>query len=86
MKFQYFISDQSWSTFQVSLYLRGENKAVDDHVSVFLFNDCDWMVKTRFSVSVKDNSLGTVRFSLGNHPDSLAHVDILDVMCLEKIK
>ena len=43
------------------LYLRGENKTVDDHVGVFLFNECDWMVKTRFSVSVKDNSFGTVR-------------------------
>ena len=52
---------QSWSTFQVCLYLKGENKTVDNHVSVFLFNECDWMVKTRFSVSVKDNSLGTVR-------------------------
>ena len=61
-----FYFDQSWSTFQVCLYLKGENKTVDDHVSVFLFNECDWMVKTRFSVSVKDNSFGTVRFSLRN--------------------
>ena len=59
-----FYFHQSWSTFQVCLYLKGENKTVDDHVSVFLFNGCDWMVKTRFKVSVKDNSLGTVRFSL----------------------
>ena len=53
----------SWSTFQVYLYLRGENKTVENHVSVFLFNESEWLVKTRFSVTVKENCLGTARYS-----------------------
>ena len=69
----------------MSLYLKGENKTVEDHVSVFLFNECDYLVKTRFSVSVKDNTFGTVRFF---HEIQLpcAPLTSLDVMCSEKIK
>ena len=42
----------SWSTFTIELYLRGESKGAEDHISVFLFNESEWMVKATYKISV----------------------------------
>ena len=42
----------SWSTFTVGVFLRGESSEADHHVSVFLFNESDWLVKAEYKISV----------------------------------
>ena len=48
----------SWSTFTVGVYLRGENEEARDHVSVFLFNESDWLVKANYKISVDSTVFG----------------------------
>ena len=48
----------SWSTFTIGVYLRGESSAAEDHISVFLFNESDWLVKATYKISVNDLVFG----------------------------
>jgi len=42
----------SWSTFTIGVYLQGENQDAEDHISVFLFNESEWLVKATYKISV----------------------------------
>ena len=60
----------SWSTFTTGLYLRGESGAAEDHISVFLFNESDWLVKATYKISVNDLVFGQSEASRTFYPRS----------------
>ena len=40
----------SWSTFKVGLFLRGADAECHDHLSVYLYNESDWLVKAEYKI------------------------------------
>ena len=58
----------SWSTFTAGVYLRGESPAAEDHISVFLFNESDWLVKATYKISVNDLVFGQSESSRTFYP------------------
>lgn len=46
----------SWSTFKVGVFLRGANEDSRDHLSVYLYNESDWLVKAEYQVRVRNQS------------------------------
>ena len=45
--------DINWSKFSIKLYIAGVNEESQGHLSLFLYNESDWMVRAKFGVSVK---------------------------------
>ena len=58
----------SWSTFTIGVYLRGESPSAEDHISVFLFNESDWLVKATYKISVNDVVFGQSESSRTFYP------------------
>ena len=58
----------SWSTFTIGVYLRGESRAAEDHISVFLFNESDWLGKATYKISVNDLVFGQSESSRTFYP------------------
>ena len=46
----------SWSSFKVGVYLRGADEDCRDHVSVYLYNESDWLVKAEYEIRVRNQS------------------------------
>ena len=46
----------SWSSFKVGVYLRGADQDSRDHVSVYLYNESDWLVKAEYDIRVRTQS------------------------------
>lgn len=46
----------SWSTFKVGVFLRGADEDSRDHLSVYLYNESDWLVKAEYQVRVRNQS------------------------------
>ena len=46
----------SWSTFKVGVFLRGADQDSRDHLSVYLYNESDWLVKAEYQVRVRNQS------------------------------
>ena len=49
----------NWSKFAIKLYIAGLNEESQGYLSLFLYNESDWMVRARREVSVE------VMFGLG---------------------
>ena len=47
----------SWSEFSLQLYIRGDNQSDGEHLSLFLVNHSDWMVRAGLDVHVKGKYL-----------------------------
>ena len=58
----------SWSTFTTGVYLKGESRAAEDHISVFLFNESEWLVKATYKISVNDQVFGQSESSRTFYP------------------
>ena len=43
----------NWSEFSLKLYMRGDDQSEDEHLSLFLVNHSDWMVRAELGVHVK---------------------------------
>ena len=43
----------SWTSFKVGVYLLGSDQDSKDHLSVYLYNESDWMVKAEYKIRVK---------------------------------
>ena len=43
----------SWSSFKVGVYLLGSDKHSQDHLSVYLYNESDWLLKAEYKIVVK---------------------------------
>ena len=46
----------SWSSFKVGVYLRGAEQESRDHLSVYLYNESDWLVKAEYDIRVRTQS------------------------------
>ena len=46
----------SWSTFKVGVYLRGADEDSREHLSVYLYNESDWLVKAEYEIRVRNQS------------------------------
>ena len=44
----------SWTSFKVGVYLQGADQDSKDHLSVYLYNESDWMVKAEYKIRVKN--------------------------------
>ena len=49
----------NWSEFTVRLHIAGDNKDASGHVSLYVTNQSDWMVRSRYKVSVNNELLGS---------------------------
>ena len=47
----------SWSSFKVGVYLVGSDEHSQDHVSVYLYNQSNWLLKADYRISVKKQFL-----------------------------
>jgi len=43
----------SWTSFKVGIYLHGADRDSKDHVSLYLYNESDWLVKAEYKIRVK---------------------------------
>lgn len=46
----------SWSSFKVGLFLRGADEDSRNHLSVYLYNESDWLVKAQYDIRVRNQS------------------------------
>ena len=46
----------SWSTFKFGVFLRGADPDSSDHLSVYLYNESDWLVKAEYKIRVRNQS------------------------------